>query len=201
MIKRSTFEYIKEKYGYYASWAIWADEGEKPKDNVGDLSIFDIDANPGLLQQLNPDIILVALNISRGDIRYPLANFHDARPEAMDFKIRYALRGSPLWGAYMTDIIKDFDEKISGKLMSHLQRNRTLEIKNVEFFRQEISDLGVDNPTLVAFGNAVYTILARNFGGEYTIIKLPHYSNWGSKEAYRDTVKAIVEGDTNLQYR
>ncbi len=42
MINQSKFEFLKEKYGHYASWAIWAEEGEKPKDNTGDLSIFDI---------------------------------------------------------------------------------------------------------------------------------------------------------------
>ncbi len=43
MIERKQFELIKKKYGHYASWAIWADEGVKPKDNVGDLSVFDIE--------------------------------------------------------------------------------------------------------------------------------------------------------------
>ncbi len=79
------------KYGHYASWAIWADEGVKPKDNVGDLSVFDIKNNAGILHQLNPNTILVGLNILRR-IEVPLANFHDARSQAMDFKIRYALR-------------------------------------------------------------------------------------------------------------
>jgi hypothetical protein len=106
MIDQTKFEFIKKKYGYCASWAIWADVGKKPKENVGDLRVFDIKNNPGLLQQLNPNIILVGLNFSRGIIKVPFANFHDARSEAMDFKIRYALSGSQFWGAYMTDIIK-----------------------------------------------------------------------------------------------
>lgn len=95
MIDPTTFEFIKEKYGSYASWAIWADPGEKPKDNVGDMSIFNIQTNSALLQQINPNIILVGLNISRGVIKHPLGNFHDPRPDAMDFKIRYALKDSP----------------------------------------------------------------------------------------------------------
>ena len=114
MITREKFEFLKDKYGHYSSWAVWADEGKRPKDNMGDLSVFDLEANPGLLQQLKPDTVLVGLNVSRGCIETPLGNFHDPRPEAMDFKIRYALRGSPFWGAYMTDIIKDFDQKASG---------------------------------------------------------------------------------------
>ena len=134
MIDQTKFEFIKKKYGYYASWAIWTDVGEKPKDNVGDLRVFDIKHNTGLLQQLNPNIILVGLNISRGEMKVPLANFHDARSVSMDFKIRYALSGSPFWGAYITDIIKDFDQKVSGKVMSYLSKNKQFEKDNVDFF-------------------------------------------------------------------
>jgi hypothetical protein len=65
MIDWEQFELIKMKYGHYASLAIWADEGEKPKENIGDLSVFDIESNVGLLDQYNSGIILVALNISR----------------------------------------------------------------------------------------------------------------------------------------
>ena len=35
--------FIKDKYGYYSSWAIWSEEDEKPKSNIGDL---DIDHDP-----------------------------------------------------------------------------------------------------------------------------------------------------------
>lgn len=40
MINQEKFDFIKEKYGYYSSWAIWADAGERPKDNIGDLSVL-----------------------------------------------------------------------------------------------------------------------------------------------------------------
>ena len=100
---------MKDKYEFYSSWAVWANEGTTPKSNIGDLSVLDPDVNDSLLTSLNPNIILVALNISRGDIQYPLANFHDKRSEATDYKLRFALRGTKLWGAYLTDIIKDFD--------------------------------------------------------------------------------------------
>ncbi|OGP74159.1 MAG: hypothetical protein A2Y80_07350 [Deltaproteobacteria bacterium RBG_13_58_19] len=191
MIDRAQFELIKMKYGHYASWAIWADEGEKPKDNVGNLSVFDIESNVGLLHQLNPGIILVGLNISRR-IEVPLANFHDARPQAMDYKIRYALKESPFWGAYMTDIIKDFEQKVSGKMMSYLRTDKPFEDKNVEIFREEMKDLRIDNPTIVAFGRDAYTILNRNFKNKFKIFKIPHYSNYTGKEKYREEVKSIL---------
>ena len=101
MVSREKFEFIREKYGHWTSWAVWADAGETPKSHIGDLSIFDRD---GVQDSLNSEIVLVGLNISRGDIEYPLANFHDKRPQATDYKIRYALKNTLLWGGYMTDI-------------------------------------------------------------------------------------------------
>jgi len=133
MINQDKFDFIKNKYGHYASWAIWADEGAKPKDNIGDLSIFNLERNFTILPKLNPDFVLVGLNISR-PVETPLANFHDSRPQAMDYKIRYAFNNSPYWGAYMTDIIKDFEQKAAGKMMSYLRRNKSFEEQNVKIF-------------------------------------------------------------------
>ena len=193
MVDREKFVFLREKYGHYSSWAVWAVEGKRPKENMGDLSVFDLEANPGLLEQLRPEIVLVGLNVSRGSIETPLGNFHDPRPEAMDFKIRYALQGSPFWGAYMTDIIKDFDQKASGKVMSYLRRNPAFEQENVEFFRQELSDLGAPDPTLIAFGVVTYSILARNFWTDYRIVRIPHYADYCSKERYREELRAIIQ--------
>src|SRR6202022_3052299 len=123
-----------QKYGHYASWAIWADGTDKPKDNVGDLRLFESSEDYALLNQLNPNVVLVGLNISRR-IQSALGNFHDGRPSSMDYKIRYALKGTVLWGAYMTDIIKDFEQKASGKVMSYLRDHREFEKENLEVFQ------------------------------------------------------------------
>ena len=193
MISQNQFNFIKSKYQYWSSWAIWADQGDTPKSNVGDLSVLDPNTNPKLLPTLNPNIALVALNISRGDITLPFGNFHDARSEATDYKIRYATNDTPLWGAYMTDIIKDFEEKISGKVKSYLRENRDFEKENVDFFVQELSDIGATNPTLIAFGNESYDILKRNLNNEFKIHKIPHYANYSSKEKYRMQIKEVME--------
>ena len=193
MISQNQFNFIKSKYQYWSSWAIWADQGDTPKSNVGDLSVLDPNTNPKLLPTLNPNIALVALNISRGDITLPFGNFHDARSEATDYKIRYATNDTPLWGAYMTDIIKDFEEKISGKVKSYLRENRDFEKENVDFFVQELSDIGATNPTLIAFGNESYDILKRNLNNEFKIHKIPHYANYSSKEKYRMQIKEAME--------
>ena len=193
MISQNQFNFIKSKYQYWSSWAIWADQGDTPKSNVGNLSVLDPNTNPKLLPTLNPNIALVALNISRGDITLPFGNFHDARSEATDYKIRYATSDTPLWGAYMTDIIKDFEEKISGKVKSYLRENRDFEKENVDFFVQELSEIGATNPTLIAFGNESYDILKRNLNNEFKIHKIPHYANYSSKEKYRMQIKEVME--------
>ena len=89
MVELKKFQYLKEKYGHWTSWAIWSEVGQTPKSNIGDLSIFE---GNNFLKILNPDVVLVGLNISRGNIKFPLANFHDMRSEAMDYKIRFALK-------------------------------------------------------------------------------------------------------------
>ena len=194
MIDQDKFEFIKKKYGHCASWAIWANEGLKPKENIHDLSMFNIECDTCILSMLNPNIVLVGLNISRSIIeKESFANFHDSNPHAMDYKIRYALRNSPYWGAYMTDIIKDREQKNSGKIMSYLSVNKTFEEENIKIFRDELQDIGSRNPELVAFGKDTYTILTRHFKNEFKILKLPHYSNYTAKEKYRDEVKNILK--------
>lgn len=191
MIDKEKFEFIKTKYGHYSSWAVWAEERNNPKDKVDDISIFDIEKNELVLQKLNLNIILVGLNISRR-IETPLGNFHDPRPGATDFKIRFALNNSPFWGGYMTDIIKDFEQKASGKMMTYLRENKRFEEENIETFREELSDLGVDDPTIVTFGNDAHKILKQNLENDYKVYKIPHYAKYISKENYREEVKSIL---------
>ena len=42
----------------------------------------------------------------------------------------------------MTDIIKDFEEKISGKVKDYLSKNRDFEKQNVDIFLEESNDIG-----------------------------------------------------------
>jgi hypothetical protein len=189
MISRNKFEEIKEKYGFWSSWALWAEVGETPKSNVGDLSIFEGDE---FLSHLNTEFILVGLNIARADIEKPLANFHSPLSRAQDYKIRYAVKDTPLWGAYMTDVIKDFNEVDSGKLVTYLKKNKQFEIDNIQVFKKEVGDLGAEKSILLALGDATYDILARNIT-EFKVLKLKHYSHYMSKEKYREEVLVLLE--------
>ena len=92
----------------------------------------------------------------------------------------------------MTDIIKDFEEKISGNVISYLKGNREFERKNVKLFQQEISDLRSSNPLIIAFGNHVFNILDKHFRNKFRIVKVPHYSNHISKENYRAETEKIL---------
>lgn len=71
------YEYIKDKYGHMSSWAIWSHQGVKSKSGMDDTSFF---YNPSqtLLNTLNPNIILVGLNISERIDRV-FGNFHPIR--------------------------------------------------------------------------------------------------------------------------
>ena len=85
-------KYMRSKPAFKAEYAkqlaIYLDSfdevGETPKSNVGDLSVLDPDINTGLLSQLNTGIVLIGLNISRGVIKEPFANFHDKSSQATD---------------------------------------------------------------------------------------------------------------------
>lgn len=192
MISTEHYNDIAEKYGAFASWAIWADAGEKPKSNIGDMSVFNPERNPLLLKLLNPDVVMVGLNFSRIIESEVFVNFHDKRPQGQDYKIRYAFKNTPFYGAYMTDIIKDFEEKISGNVISYLKANQAFELKNVKLFQQEIEDLQSSNPLIIAFGNHVFYLLNKHFGNKYRIVKVPHYSNHISKAHCRAETEMIL---------
>lgn len=185
-----TYEYIANKYGHYASWAVWGPDGPKPKSNIGDLTVFDIDINPTLLEILNPNIVMVGLNISR-PVEDTFGNFHDKRSISQDYKIRYALKDTCLYGAYMTDIIKDFKNATAGNVMKHLRENPNFEQQNIDIFLQELDDIGSENPLIIAFGNDAFRILDKNFGDRFIIHKVTHYSMFISTEDYRREITEL----------
>ncbi len=188
MITKEHFLDLKNKYSEFASWAVWANEDIKPKSNIGDLSIFDIDNNSSILKIINPEVIMVGLNFSRQVEKKAFVNFHDKRPQSQDYKIRYAFRETEFYGAYMTDIIKDFEEKISGKVDIYLKNNLEFELKNIKFFEQEIKDLKCKDPLIIAFGNVTFDIINKNLGSRFRIKKAMHYSQQISKENYKINV-------------
>lgn len=185
-ISETTFNYVKENFGLFASWAVWSEVVDRPKSNMGDLSIFENPQLTDTLKILNNKFILVGLNISTIDIKIPLSNFHGENGEV--YKARFALKDTPLWGGYMTDIIKDFKEPDSTKIVKFLKNNPDFITTHIDNFCNELTSISAEDPILVAFGNDVYSILQKFFSDEYQIIKIPHYAARYGKEKYRENV-------------
>lgn len=190
---REMFDRIRSNHGDHASWAVWAKAGETPKSNVSDLSVLDPERNPVLLDTLRPDVVMLGLNISRPFFE-PFRNFHDSNPSAQDFKIRHAFAGTPFYGAYMTDIIKDVVMVNSGDLMSYLRLNPALVAENVERMISELDDLKTDSPTVIAFGAHAHRLVAMHVPrSRYRrLLRVTHYSQYLSQENYRSRVQEEV---------
>jgi hypothetical protein len=189
MIDIQQFENIKQKHGRYASWAVWADASEKPKSNMGDVSHF---KNESVLSLLKNDVVMVGLNFSRPVLdSEPFINFHDGRPRANDFKIRYAFKDSPYYGAYMTDIIKFHEELDSKKVMKWLKEHPEKIEENLKTFRKEMQDLKATAPLILAFGKDTHKLLSENLNKneyDHRLIRLTHYSHYIGKEDYKEAV-------------
>ena len=191
MIDKNQFKLIKEKHGYYASWAIWREASDKPKSNISDMSIFDLDINPNILNQLNPNVMMVGLNFSRNIEKKEFINFHDKNPHAQDYKIRYAFKDTSFYGAYMTDVIKYHEEVNSKNVLRTVKQDPSIIHTNLKIFREEIIDLGTkEKPIILAFGAIVFELLSQYLETEsYSkLVKLTHYSHQISKEQYKSSI-------------
>jgi hypothetical protein len=167
---------------------------------MGDLEVLDADTNPALLGSLNPGVVMVGLNISRVFPDVPFRNFHDPNAAANDFKIRFAFRDTVFWGAYMTDVIKDFVEPVSGRLLDHLRANPQFVRAHVDTLRAEFADLGHPRPVVLAFGHAVHDLLNKHLRpDDYSHhVPITHYSHRISKENYRDMVCTQIHAAIEL---
>lgn len=122
MIVINRYNNLKEKFGHTSSWTIWKEAGSTPKSNTDDMSIFD---DENICDILNDKQVFVALNGSSTHGKQedrPWKNFHSSYRYQHDYKLRYALVNTKFWGSYITDIIKEFPEVDSAKVISHLKK-------------------------------------------------------------------------------
>jgi hypothetical protein len=189
MVDRETFDRIEEKHGPYASWAVWSEPDGRPKSNQGDLAVLDPDRNPALLGMLRSDVVMLGLNLSR-DRPAPFGNFHDAKAQGQDYKIRFAFTGTPFYGAYMTDIIKGVVMLKAGDLMRFLAANQHVVAESVERLLEEFDDLKSESPAVIAFGGSAHLLAARHLpANRYSrLVRVTHYSHYISATAYRERV-------------
>ena len=201
-----TYNHFKAKEDNHSSWAVWADETDKPSSNIGDLSIFDEET---ILDVLNPNIVLVAFSHAgpdRDNIRdvYKMKSFQNFHGSKNDARLRFALKGTPLWGAYMTDIIKTIAHSKVAVVKKKLKENPGEEELNIDLFLEELKELKVEKkPILIALGAAVHDMLEKHSNGKlskFRIEKIMHFSaqgKWQVRETYRDRVHQEIK-DVNL---
>lgn len=195
MISPETYEALRAEYGDHASWAVWTMPDKGPKSNTGDLSAF---SSPDICHVLNNDYVLVALNRAvHGDGSQTSCrtwgNFHsEDNRRQNDYKLRHALAGTPIWGAYITDIL-EMEETDSSCVMKRVKNEPEWVMENVQRLRHELSLLG-GKPVLVAVGNDAYWLLQEHFDGDYDIAKVPHYASRAAnnKDEYRALVAELL---------
>ena len=208
MLDRKIYKLMKKKYSDVGSWAVWCLQTDKnaPKSNMGNMEWAEDEGK--LCSELNPNFVFVGLNKSKSpeedsDTKPAWKNFHSGNSRSHSYKLRYALTGTPFWGAYMTDLIKQMPEdkdpnKVvkaietkSKDVVRRLKKNKALLERNLKNFEREISHLG-GKPVLIALGDDVFDFL-QLFNGKYKILPLTHYSYTGiNKEQYRDEVRTIL---------
>lgn len=128
----------------WASWAIWGDK-------VDDLSVFDIAGRPW--ERLRSDVLILGGNtglVGDGEMKR-CGNFHTAG-HSPDGKLRNSLRGTPLEGAFLSDVVKDYPTKDSGPLKR--------DIKNGAFdIRAHVVDPLLDELELLGSPDEVIVLL------------------------------------------
>lgn len=190
-LSKNNYEELLNEFGENSSWAIWAEQGDKPKSNVGDMSVFE---NADLLNILNPHYVFVCLNPSnhpKGSCK-AWSNFHSTCRYQNDYKLRCALKNTKYWGAYITDIIKCYRDAKSENIDKYLKDNPDALNENVSRLEEEIAILGT-SPILIAVGNKAYKILNRtHLKDKYTIVKIKHYAMYINQQNYRKEVLAVL---------
>jgi len=186
------FEEIRKTFGRCASWAVWSSPESDGKTDISSLAPFSLPDLTETIKILQPNIIFVALNFSVSTPMLDFSNFHSSNSSAQDYKLRIALRGTPFWGGYMTDIIKDHVQLRAADVLLDLRDDPTIESRNISRFRDELELLNVKAPLLVAIGGHSYKILKRNFADEFKVVQITHYSHFVNPSVYRTQVLSIL---------
>ena len=183
---------VRDRYSDVASWAAWSPQSDPKRatSGVAELSHFDPINNPEILSVLHARQILVGLNVSRNPGALPWCNFHSPNGRAKDHRLRHALKGTPLWGAYMTDVIKGHIQVDSGKMLAHVKANDELLERNIADLIDEIELVADDTPLLIAMGHTTHDLLQRKLAGRFPIARVRHYSDYSvTKDELRGEIQ------------
>lgn len=182
---------IENEYGLTSSWAIWAPPSNgdwSTKDSVGDLTpLHDIRR---LQEQVNDEYIFVGLNPAEHNhsdaAKQVWGNFHsDDLRRAQDYKLRYALRDTPYWGSFMTDVYSGIvDTNANSAVKKATSTDTEQSIKDI----LRIRDLLGGKSTVVAMGSKAYAILKKTLPSDVCLKRITHYSSYVGLEKYREDV-------------
>jgi hypothetical protein len=179
-------------YKHISSWAVW--------DVVSPTKRFHRHSNlalpvtdPALSRVLRSDVVFLGLNpgnVAKAGTA-PWAVFHTG-PKHNDHFIAEALRGTPYWGSYMTDLFRQVESR------SSLVRNNAADI---ETLLRQIAVVNEGKPVhLITFGGKAHeSLLAHerrlaDSGLVAETTKIPHYSgsngrvHKGNVDVYRTLV-------------
>jgi len=180
------------KYSGLSSWAVWGDaHPSSPFNSHSDLA-FPQNA-PDVL---NPGVVFVAMNpggsldetglegLHRSDVQMPpWSNFHNAG-RCRDYRLAEALRDTPFWGGYMTDLFP-FSTSRSEEFKKVVSEYPALVQRWIKELEDELADLGVDDPLLLCVGRQSETQAKKYMQTDETRITskiyrrieyVPHYS-------------------------
>lgn len=192
MLNFDIYMKLREEFGYTSSWAVWAAPKSgnwKSKDNVFNMTPFHNETE--LLKSLNGDYIFVGLNPAVHDQKDHSVevweNFHssDAK-KSQDYKLRYALKDTMYWGAFITDVYTGIADTYSDSTMKKVTKSATLEsMVNVLRIREILGG----HATIVAMGTKAHAVLKKNLPEDIELKMITHYSAYVNIDNYRDTVQ------------
>ena len=178
-MERALFEKIRySHYANFISFAIWND------NDINNLSA--IEEN---IENLNQNIVIIGLNVSRGVNKFQ--NFHVKHRGGRDSWLKDAFNNSCFRGAYMTDIFKN-DISPRQSLVDLSIENI---IKNIKEFRKELNFIRCKNPYIVAIGYETVRIL-QQYLPEYVknVHSIPHYAKRGiTKKEFVESIKNLAK--------
>lgn len=167
MISKDKYLNIKNKYGKFASWAIWNSENESNTEII--------EQN---INKLHCNWVIIGLNISK-----PVGVWGNFRGGKHDRKIKLAFTNTEISGAYMTDLIKKI-EKSSKEIEKEIKTKKFDITKHVKSFVEELKFVGINNNTkFIIFGNTarfIYDEFYEKYFPENKVYYLKHYSSRGT---------------------
>ena len=194
---KEKFLAIKERYGNVSSFAIWLKDPKtaiRPTKQSWDMSCFVEPKLSKSLEQMRTNIIFVGENISQvpvsKDPTYKENSFVNFHSGSCDYRLMKAFFELPdFYGIYMTDIYKNFNNKVGNDVSDYFKNHQEEEKRQFEAFQEEIDFVadGIE-PLFIISGNVTVEAFERfNKDKKYKYISICHYSANGG------TAKEIIE--------